>query len=204
MPGQFEVRAEGDALPSQALSPLPISLPNSPVSPIEQMLGRDLKLHVSSQTEPPSSWAIRRVVGMLDAKARFTTGMPEVFVRVGQNGDGADTAYFLDLGDRSGRAVAIRDQGWSVVDRPGVDFRRPGAFYSCPCRLDRSVAGSTTSCCAAICGSLCLPALTCNPRDAAANREKVLAGVSRRLSADLWAACSTRSSAACATAFSQS
>ena len=27
MPGQFEVRAEGDALPSQALSPLPISSP---------------------------------------------------------------------------------------------------------------------------------------------------------------------------------
>ena len=81
---------------------------------------------MNDQTEPPSSWAIRRVVGMLKAKARFTTGMPDVFVRVGQNGDGADTAYFLDLGDSSGRAVSIGDQGWSIVDRPGVHFRRPG------------------------------------------------------------------------------
>ena len=39
------------------------------------------------QPEPPSSWAIRRVVGMLEAKARFNTGIPEVFVRVGQDGD---------------------------------------------------------------------------------------------------------------------
>jgi hypothetical protein len=44
--------------------------------------------------QPRSSWAIRRVVGTLEAKARFTTGIPDVFVRVGQNGDGADTAYF--------------------------------------------------------------------------------------------------------------
>jgi hypothetical protein len=88
--------------------------------------------YMNGQTEPPSSWAIRRVVGMLEAKARFTTGMPDVFVRVGQNGDGADTAYFLDLGDSSGRAVAIGDQGWSVVDRPGVHFRRPGGLLGLP------------------------------------------------------------------------
>jgi len=48
LPGQLEVGAEGDALPSQALSAVPISLPTSPVSPIEPMLGRDLELHVSS------------------------------------------------------------------------------------------------------------------------------------------------------------
>jgi hypothetical protein len=40
------------------------------------------------QPEPPSSWAIRRVVGMLEARARFNTGIPEVFIRVGQDGDG--------------------------------------------------------------------------------------------------------------------
>ena len=39
MPGQFEVRAEGDTLPSQALSPFPLSSPISSDSPIEQMLG---------------------------------------------------------------------------------------------------------------------------------------------------------------------
>ena len=89
--------------------------------------------YMTDQPEPPSSWAIRRVVGMLEARARFTTGIPEVFVRVGQDGDGdGDSAYFLDLGDPSGRAVAIRDQGWSVVDRPGVHFRRPEGLLPLP------------------------------------------------------------------------
>ena len=88
--------------------------------------------YMIDQPEPPSNWAIRRVVGMLEAKARFTTGMPEVFVRVGQDGDGVDSAYFLDLGDSSGRAVAIRDQGWSVVDKPDVYFRRPEGLLPLP------------------------------------------------------------------------
>ena len=55
-----------------------------------------------------------------------------------------DSAYFLDLGDPSGRAVAIRDQGWHVVDRPGVHFRRPEGLLAAAGagsrRLDRSVA----------------------------------------------------------------
>ena len=103
--------------------------------------------YMTDQPEPPSSWAIRRVVGMLEAKARFTTGMPEVFIRVGQGGDApVDTSpYFLDLGDLSGRAVAIRDQGWSVVDKPNVYFRRPEvgcwpAAGASSWRLDRPVA----------------------------------------------------------------
>ena len=49
-------------------------------------------------------------------------------------------AYFLDLGDPSGRAVAIRDQGWSVVDRPGVHFRRPEGLLPLPMpALDGSI-----------------------------------------------------------------
>jgi hypothetical protein len=145
--------------------------------------------YMNGQTEPPSSWAIRRVVGMLEAKARFTTGMPDVYVRVGQNGDGADTAYFLDLGDPSGRAVAIGDQGWSVVDRPGVHFRRPGGLLGLPVPArdgsidllrNRRLRAARRSA-----RSLGLPPPARNLRDAKANREGVLAGVSRRLSADL-------------------
>jgi hypothetical protein len=91
--------------------------------------------YLIDQAEPPSSWAIRRVIGMLEARARFSAGIPEVFVRVGsQDGDGhgGDSPYFLDLGDSSGRAVAIRDQGWSIVDRPGVHFRRPEGLLPMP------------------------------------------------------------------------
>jgi hypothetical protein len=82
--------------------------------------------------EPPSSWVIRRVVGMLEAQARFSEGTPEVYVRVGQDGDGGESTYFLDLGDSTGRAVAIRDGGWIVVDRPDADFRRPGGLLPLP------------------------------------------------------------------------
>ena len=81
------------------------------------------------QPEPPSNWAIRRVVGMLEAKARFTTGMSEAFVRAGQGGD---APIFLDLGDSSGQAVAIGDQGWSVVDKPDVYFQRPDGLLPLP------------------------------------------------------------------------
>ena len=74
------------------------------------------------------------MIGTLEARARFRAGIPEVFVRVGQDGGGgeADSTYFLDLGDASGRAVAIRDVGWSVVDRPGVHFRRPEGLLPLP------------------------------------------------------------------------
>jgi hypothetical protein len=94
--------------------------------------------YFAEQAEPPSSWAIRRVIGLLEAQARFTEGVPEVYVRVGQdtdgegNGHGGEPAYFVDLGDRTGRAVAIRGQAWSVVDRPSVHFRRPEGLLPLP------------------------------------------------------------------------
>ena len=99
--------------------------------------------YASEQGEPPSNWAIGRVIGMLEARARFSDGIPEVYVRVGRGGDGdgnaggadgggGDGTYFVDLGDRTGRAVAVREQGWSIVDRPGVHFRRPEGLLALP------------------------------------------------------------------------
>jgi hypothetical protein len=87
---------------------------------------------LTRQSEPPSSWAVSRVVAMLEARARFSAGVPEVFVRVGQEVAPGDSPYFLDLCDPSGQAVAIRDSGWHVVDRPGVQFRRPGGLLPMP------------------------------------------------------------------------
>ena len=83
---------------------------------------------LADQPEPPSSGAIHRVVGMLEARARFSTSTPEVFIRVGQAAEKDGSSCFIDLGDPGGRAVAIGTQGWQVVDRPGVFFRRPEGF----------------------------------------------------------------------------
>ena len=88
--------------------------------------------YLTDQIGPPSNWAIRRVIDMLEARARFSTDVPEVFVRVGQAGDAADPTYYLDLGDHSGRSIAIRDHGWSIVDRPGIHFRRPKGLLPLP------------------------------------------------------------------------
>ena len=84
--------------------------------------------------EPPSQWAIRRVVSLLEARAQFDGGTPSVFIRVGrdQDADGNVSAYFLDLGDPSGRAIKIRADGWTVVDRPDVHFRRPAGLLPLP------------------------------------------------------------------------
>lgn len=87
-----------------------------------------------SRGEPASPWAIRRVVSVLEARARFDGQMPSVFIRVGHDGtsphDGS--TYFLDLGDSSGRAIHIKADGWSLIDRPSVHFRRPEGLLRLP------------------------------------------------------------------------
>jgi hypothetical protein len=92
--------------------------------------------YYADQGEPASDWAIRRVVGALEARARFDGGTPSFFIRVGRagGGDGQQdrSSYFLDLGDPSGRAIEISADGWSVVDRPGVQFRRPEGHLPFP------------------------------------------------------------------------
>ena len=95
---------------------------------------RDWLIHgyLIDRPDPPSQVAIRRAIGMLEARARFDADIPEVFIRTGRDGDGEGSAYFLDLGDPSGRAVAISDRGWLEVDRPDVHFRRPAGLLPLP------------------------------------------------------------------------
>lgn len=77
--------------------------------------------------EPPSERAIKRVVSVLNDIAQWNSDTPGFFIRVGHDGDddGNVSTYFLDLGDASGRAIQIRADGWTAVDRAGVQFRRP-------------------------------------------------------------------------------
>ena len=39
---------------------------------------------------------------------------------------------YLDLGDSSGRVIKIDASGWSIVDRPGVNFKRPQGLLPLP------------------------------------------------------------------------
>ncbi len=90
--------------------------------------------YFSYRGEPASTWAIRRVVSVLEARARFDGRMPSVFIRVGYDGQSPHdgSTYFLDLGDSSGRAIQISADGWSLIDRPGVHFRRPEGLLPLP------------------------------------------------------------------------
>jgi hypothetical protein len=69
--------------------------------------------YMRCRPEPPSGWAISRVVGMLEARARFKTGIPDVYIRVGQTG--GELAYDVDLGDPTGQAFAVDAGGWRLM-----------------------------------------------------------------------------------------
>jgi hypothetical protein len=84
------------------------------------------------QNQPPTPAAIQRVVGLLEAKARFDGTVPPIFVRVGRDGETEDSTCWLDLGDSSGQAVRLSPGEWSIADRPGVDFRRSEGHLALP------------------------------------------------------------------------
>jgi hypothetical protein len=88
--------------------------------------------HFADRGELPSPWAMRRVLPALEARARFEGGTPSVFIRVGHDGSGPASPFYIDLGDPSGRAVMIGPEGWSVVDRPQAHFRRPEGLLALP------------------------------------------------------------------------
>ena len=81
---------------------------------------------------PPSTGAISGFVGVLEARARFLSAAPSVYVRVAQYQDGDLLSQYLDLGDPFGRAIQIRATGWSVVRRAPVHFRRPEGYLRLP------------------------------------------------------------------------
>jgi hypothetical protein len=80
---------------------------------------------VSAYRKLPPSRAVQRVLEALEARARFDVDRPLVYVRVGRGRDENEESFYLDLGDRAGRAVRICGSGWSVVDEAGIHFSRP-------------------------------------------------------------------------------
>ena len=88
--------------------------------------------HFRACGELPSDGAVRRVVGALEAFARCGGGGPSVFIRVGGDGKSQGAGYYIDLSDSSDRAIEIGAGGWNVVEKPGVEFRRPDGVLPLP------------------------------------------------------------------------
>jgi hypothetical protein len=87
---------------------------------------------ISHQLHIPSEAMIQHVVSSVEIRAMQSRSSAPVFLRVGGIGDDAGSTFFVDLGDASGRVVKIRADGWSVVNRSGVQFRRPEGILPLP------------------------------------------------------------------------
>ncbi len=100
-----------------------------------------IKAFFAERRQPPSPWAIQRVVSVLEAEARFKIAAPSAFIRVGSEPDDGNPAYHLDLGDSTGRAIRISGEGWDVVDKPAVQFNRPDGLLALPTPVSGGLIG---------------------------------------------------------------
>ncbi len=74
--------------------------------------------------------ALNNLIATLEADAEDAGPLQNVHLRVGGDLEGA--VIYLDLGDPTRRAVAITADGWQIVARPGVTFRRPKGMRPLP------------------------------------------------------------------------
>lgn len=72
--------------------------------------------------------AIADALVTLEGLARYGEDRREVHLRVAEHGG----RYYLDLADESWRAVEIGPEGWKVIDRPPVHFRRTRSIMPLP------------------------------------------------------------------------
>jgi hypothetical protein len=75
----------------------------------------------------PSANAMKEAIGVLDAKAQVAQERA-IYVRVG----GFDGRLYLDLCDKTWRAVEITSLGWRIVDEPTVRFKRAKGMLPLP------------------------------------------------------------------------
>ncbi len=76
----------------------------------------------------PMPEAMTQASVTLDAIARFEGGQQQVFLRTGEQ----DDKFYLDLADEDWRAVEIGRDGWRIVDRPPIHFRRQRGMLPLP------------------------------------------------------------------------
>jgi hypothetical protein len=72
--------------------------------------------------------AVQAALGLIEARCQFDGDERPVFLRVG----GAGGNLYLDLCNPSWQAVEIDAEGWRVVDRPPVRFRRAAGMLALP------------------------------------------------------------------------
>lgn len=76
----------------------------------------------------PGAQAMADAIATLEARAQIKGRAEEVYVRVA----GQDGAIFIDLGDAAWRAIEVTPQGWQIICKPPVKFRRTKAMMPLP------------------------------------------------------------------------
>jgi hypothetical protein len=76
----------------------------------------------------PSSEALQNALNLIEARAHFDAPERLVYIRVG----GIDGKLYLDLCDKTWRAVEIDATGWRVIGNPPVRFRRAAGMQPLP------------------------------------------------------------------------
>ena len=90
---------------------------------------RWLKRKFYERTEgAPNSDAMSTAIGVIEAMAHHDGPEREVQLRIAHCG----CRIYLDLCDPAWRAIEIREDGWSIVDKPPVRFRRTRGMLQIP------------------------------------------------------------------------
>ena len=76
----------------------------------------------------PNSEAMQAALGVIEAKAQFDGSECEVFIRIGEHGG----KIYLDLCDDKWRAVEIDTNGWQIIEKPPLRFRRAAGMKPLP------------------------------------------------------------------------
>src|SRR5271155_4809335 len=87
-----------------------------------------LRIYYLETGDSPGGQAIRAAAELFEARALFDGEEYPVHLRVAMHGG----RLYLDLCDRTWRAVEIDDASWRVVDRPPAKFRRTRGSQSLP------------------------------------------------------------------------
>ena len=84
--------------------------------------------HYQATGDAASAAEIRSALDLLEARAQFDGPERTVHIRTAEH----DGHAYLDLADEYWRAVDIGPDGWQVVERPPVRFRRPAGMLPLP------------------------------------------------------------------------
>ena len=85
-----------------------------------------------SHDKAPHSQARQGAIDTLSGMALYDGPEHKVWTRIAEHSG----SILLDLGDEDWKAVAIRPNGWKMVNNPPVKFRRPKSMRPLPVPLD--------------------------------------------------------------------